>query len=339
MTKLQIVFGLTMSAWLLTGCNNEVDLLAPHQDIPVVYCILNQNDSVHYVRLEHSFAGAANAYEMAKEFDSIYYPEANVWLEEYKERELTNTITLNQTDTITRDSGVFHYASNQVYTARAQLNGQRSYKLIIDLPHMDTLIEAETRLVDKIRMIKPEFTKPTLAFSAYENYLEVEWVSAPYARIYFIQVRFNYLEVTGLDTARQEKIWDISHFVSEHAQGGKRMDTQISHQNFYKWINSQFSSPGKGIKRIATKKAIDILFTVGGEELYTYMDVTDPNTSIVTEKPVYTNISNGIGLFSARYEQEIKGKALTWASIDSLSYGIWTKGLGFVDSNDDYYIK
>ena len=89
MTKLQIVFGLTMSAWLLTGCNNEVDLLAPHQDIPVVYCILNQNDSVHYVRLEHSFAGAANAYEMAKEFDSIYYPEANVWLEEYKEREYT----------------------------------------------------------------------------------------------------------------------------------------------------------------------------------------------------------------------------------------------------------
>ncbi|MBT3244471.1 MAG: DUF4249 family protein [Bacteroidetes bacterium] len=323
----------------MPGCDNDIELLTPSREMPVVYCILNQNDSVHFVRLERSFAGHENAFVMARESDSIYYNHAEVYLEEWYDREYRSTIPFDLIDTIRRDSGIFAYHKNPIYAAKASLNGNSVYKLNIRIPDGDSLITAQTHLVDGIRIIKPEFTRPTIAFSAYNNYLNVEWMSAPYARIYFLQLRFNYLEVLGLDTITKSMTWNISHFVSEHAKGGKKMDTQILHENFYKWISAKFASPQKGIKRIATKKAIDLIFTVGGEELYTYMDVTNPNSSIVTERPVYTNISNGIGLLSARYEQEIKGKAMTYASIDSLSFGEITKGLGFVDSNDDYYIK
>ena len=37
------------------------------------------------------------------------------------------------------------------------------------------------------------------------------------------------------------------------------------------------------------------------EDLYTYMAVNEPFEGIVQERPVFTNINNGIGLFSCRY--------------------------------------
>ncbi|MCD6347557.1 MAG: DUF4249 family protein, partial [Bacteroidales bacterium] len=317
---------LTALTSLIPACSNDVDILAPSKDIPIVYCILNQNDSQHFVRIERSFAGAKNAYDMAQEHDSIYYTDAEVYIEEWNNNSLISSIPFSLNFNVQKDSGIFSYHSNPIFSAKATLNGSSDYKLNIKLPNTDNLITAQTHLVDSIRIIKPEFTRPTLAFSAYHNYLEVQWISSPFARIYFLQIRFNYLDVFGLDTIAKSKIWNISHFISDHAQGGEKMETKIIHEKFYQWVNSHFPLPDKGEKRIATKKAIDLLFTVGGEELFTYIDLTNPRTNTLTERPAYSNISNGIGLFSARYEQEIQGKALTYPSIDSLSYGQLTKG-------------
>ena len=49
--------------------------------------------------------------------------------------------------------------------------------------------------------------------------------------------------------------------------------------------------------------SIKLLFTVGSEDLQTYMSVNEPFEGIVQERPVFTNINNGIGLFSCRYNR------------------------------------
>ena len=323
--------------FFLSNCRNEVELLAPYQDIPIVYCILNQNDSIHYVRLEKAFAGPKNAFEMALEHDSIYYMQADMVLERWKDQEFISSMDVRVTDTVSKDSGIFAYHTNLMYTAKGQLNGDSEYRIKIHIPETGKDITASTRLVDGIRIIKPEFTRPSINFSAYNNYLEVEWISSPYARIYFLQFRFNYLEVLGRDTTKKEQIWSIAHFTSNHSNGGEKMETSVNHQRFYTWLSLKIPPPENGIRRIAEKKAFDIMFTVGGEELYTYMEVYDPDHNMMTERPVYSNISDGIGIFSARYQQEIKGKALTFPSIDSIAHGQFTDHLGFVDSTDDYY--
>lgn len=323
--------------FILAGCGNDVDIQAPYDDIPVVYCILNQNDSVHYVRLEKSFAGAMNAYDMASEADSIYYPEARVSIEKWKDDEFREEIEFMEIDTIPRDPGIFAYNTNRIFAARGELDGAAQYRLRVEIPGKEDTIKARTNLVDKIRIIKPPFTQPTLNFSQYTGNVRVEWVSAPYARVYFLQVRFNYFEVFQRDTTPISIVWRIAHYVSEHSEGGERMKADIHHEKFFRWLPSKIEPAGPGIKRIAHKEALDFVFTIGGEELYTFMQIYNPDNGINQEKPVYTNISGGIGLFSARFEQEIKGKALTFPSIDSLARGMFTKSLGFVDSRDDYY--
>ena len=315
-----------------------MNIQAPYRDIPVVYCILNQNDSAHYLRLEKSFAGEMNAFDMASEADSIYYPSAKVYMERWRDGEYKEDIHFTETDTIIRNTGIFANEPNRLFVNTEKLNGSSEYRLRVTIPGKEDTIKARTRLVDKIRIIKPQNTLPFLNFSQYEKDTRVEWFSTANARVYLLQVRFNYLEVLLNDTTPRELIWRIAHYVSSHNQGDENMKADIKNEGFYKWLSNKLEPPA-GVRRIAHKKAIDFVFTIGGEELYTFMQIYNPDQGIHQEKPVYTNISGGIGLFSARFEQELQGKALSFLSIDSLAHGIYTKNLGFVDSSDDYYGK
>ena len=61
---------------------------------------------------------------------------------------------------------------------------------------------------------------------------------------------------------------------------------------------------------------VDYIFSVASDDLNTYMDASGPSNSIVQERPSFSNIFNGIGLFSSRYIYEL----------DTLSLGPLTKG-------------
>jgi hypothetical protein len=47
---------------------------------------------------------------------------------------------------------------------------------------------------------------------------------------------------------------------------------------------------------------LDVIISVAAEELNTYMEVNEPSNSIVQDKPEYSNITNGIGIFSSRFK-------------------------------------
>jgi hypothetical protein len=51
------------------------------------------------------------------------------------------------------------------------------------------------------------------------------------------------------------------------------------------------------------------------------------------ERPVYTNMVNGIGVFSSMATQKVEGLVLASTTIDSIAYGVHTKDLMFLDHN------
>lgn len=311
--------------------------MAPYSDMPVVYCILNPKDSIHCLRLEKSFLGEDNAYEMAKKTDSVYYPEASVLLERWADGEMKEQVAMQRVLNPVRDSGVFINDPNYLYQTAAAIRGNSEYRLSIAIPSTGTEVSAITHTVNEFKVVKPESYKKNLAFSSYDNYQTVEWITAPFTRIYHLMIRFHYLEVTNSDTVNLTADWNIGQYVSQYGNGGELMNADILQRNFYKWLGNKLQKPSDNVQRLAEKKAIDFVFTVGGEELYTYMEIYREDSGILKEKPVFTNIVNGIGLFSSRYEQAVAGKSLSDHSIDSLAYGMYTKNLRFADSQNDYY--
>lgn len=321
----------------LASCRNDLVVMAPYKDIPVVYCLLNPKDSNQYVRLEKSFLGADNAYEMARQTDSIYYKGAVVFLERWTDGERMEQVVLERVTGPVRDQGVFTGDPNYLYQLSSPIRGNSEYRLNIKIPSTGAEISATTHTINDFKVIRPETFKKNLPFSSYDNYLTVEWITAPFTRIYSLLIRFHYLEITGEDTANLTADWDAGRYISGTDVGGELMSAEILQRNFYKWLGNKLDKPSPAVHRLANKKAIDLVFTVGGEELYTYMEIYKADGGLPREKPVFTNINNGIGLFSSRLEQAVIGKSLSDHSIDSLAYGIYTKGLRFADSQNPYY--
>lgn len=319
------------------SCRNDLDVMAPYKDIPVVYCVLNPKDSVNYLRLEKLFLGADNAYEMAKQTDSIYYPGASVFLERWADSTMKEQIAMERVISPVRDSGIFTNDPNYLYQSSSPIRTNSEYRLNISIPSTGAKITASTHTVNDFKVVRPEAYKKNLPFSSYDNYQTVEWITAPYSRIYHLMIRFHYLEVINADTVNLTADWNIGQYVSQNGSGGELMTADILQRNFYKWLGNKLLTPAHNVQRLADKKAIDFVFTVGGEELYTYMEIYKEDNGILKEKPVFTNITNGIGLFASRFEQSVTGKSLSEHSIDSLAYGIYTKDLRFADSQNDYY--
>ena len=75
---------------------------------------------------------------------------------------------------------------------------------------------------------------------------------------------------------------------------------------------------------------MDFIVTFGSEFLANYIEINQPNTNLLTTPPVYTNVQNGLGIFSSRSSSVRYNKELHPSALDSLRFGQYTGSLGFL---------
>jgi hypothetical protein len=96
---------------------------------------------------------------------------------------------------------------------------------------------------------------------------------------------------------------------------------------FYSFVGSRIDTNSK-VTRAA--RYCDYIFSVAASDMNTYMEVNEPSLSLVQERPPFTNILNGIGLFSSRFNK--RQNDTLWVSQitkDELKVNLNTKDLGF----------
>lgn len=340
------LYCLVIISFLFQSCSTDFEVNADWKDIPVVYCLLNQNDAVHYVKVGRAFLGPEDAYVMAQNPDSLYYDSVNVVLEEYVKSVLTDTIVLTKTTSIPKDSfnslnpleqPIFAYNKNILYKTSHPLKSNALYKLNISVPKSGKSVSASTALVNNF---KASVQYIQVGLSNYESPFELKWQSVPNAKLYELTIRFHYFERNKFtnDTTHYYLDWVQQSKTSPGNLGGEEIVLSISPISFYNFLASRLKT-NNDVIRVVTEKSLDFKFNVGGDDLYTYIEVNKPSNGLIQEKPAFTNIENGIGLFSARFNYDILGKVLSAKTVDSIADGIYTKHLNFVNSNSSYYVN
>lgn len=107
---------------------------------------------------------------------------------------------------------------------------------------------------------------------------------------------------TPTDTVYKYIDLRLSSVKSEKLTGGEDLSTTYRGVDFFSKLQSVIPVDND-ITRFIGK--MDFIISVGGDDLSIYMDLNKPSTSIIQERPVYTNISNGLGIFSCRYIKTI----------------------------------
>ncbi len=307
---------------LIGSCKTDVDINAHWKDITIVYGLLNQSDTAQYIRINKAFLGEGNALQMANIADSSLYDTAVI---QVKLIELNNGIArdsamLYPVTEIQKDSGMFYYPSQILYKTKFHLNSRYGYKLEIKNKKTGKIISAQTNLVEDFDVAKPSWSSKTISFiSPGLGSYKVEWTSAKNAKRYEVLIRFHYREKSehSSDTLNKYVDWNLGSIKSDDLLGGVQMYLPYEGTTFY--TNMEAAIQNKNFDPTAKRfiGKVEFIFYAAGNELNTYIEVNGPYSGILQEKPEYTNIENGIGIFSSRYYKS-KSFSLSTLSLDTL---------------------
>ena len=109
---------------VLNSCNEKVKLVGNFQETAVVYGLLDQADSLHYIKINRAFIGPGNALEIAQIPDSSYFNNVEAIISEYTNGTLTRSWLLIDTILDNKDpNGVFYAPEQKVYYFKTNPTG------------------------------------------------------------------------------------------------------------------------------------------------------------------------------------------------------------------------
>lgn len=308
----------------LSACETDVDINAPYEKIPVVYGLLDRGDSIHYVKITKTFAGQGNAYDFAKVPDSSYFETVEATIQQIENNSVVNTFTL--TDTILKNkdtSGVFYAPEQKVYYfIEPNLSADATYILKLNLDEGQIQTQAETKLIENVSIIQPTNNNPSMNFAKANSsetdeyfFTNVVFTLDDYAELYSLKLRFKYDEYySETNFQSKEIIWN---------QGEIDGDSKsLSGEEFYPFINERVSDDPNVVRRIF--RGIDLILDVGSDVLKTYIEVSEPASGVVQNLPDFTNIENGRGIFTSRFQSVRTNLMLNTNSIAELCEGQYT---------------
>jgi len=313
----------------ISSCETDFDVNANWQDVTIVYGLIDPNEEIQLVKINKAYLGEGDAIEMAAISDSTNYNPSDIRVTLYRIKE----ISFNQYDTLSsvilndtileKDDGLFSIDNNIIYTfskPESFYNTNSIYSLEIINLSSGHMVTSKTEIINNFSF---ESLNSSFQWGLYNDQLvdslmfrtkTIEWTKSNNGEIYQLDVLINYIE--NNDTI--SLIW--SQPLIEYSSGN--MTTKIKGNLFFDFLSSNLSN--NTAKQFLN---LDLVMTVGTNDLKTYINVNKPFSGIVQERPAFSNIDNGIGLFSSRYTyDQINGIEL---NNSTLNYIIDELELGF----------
>ena len=312
MKKIFLVFNFFVL--LFTSCETEFDVNADGDEIIVVYGLLDSSKDTQFVKINKAFLGEDDAMIMAQNSDITNFSTGDLKVIIYKlnNNVIIDSISLDDT-LLPKNDGIFSVDENIIYyfINNNFLTGGSNYYLSVTDINTENSVNSSTNLINNFSF--KNFNPTSFKFGFYNpnqpdslKFLSktMEWNKVPNGEIYQLDLRFNYSEEDSVDYNIMSVLWSQP---LEAFTGGVITST-IEGAKFFNFLAENINNKEGVVRRFLS---IDIIMTVGTPELNTYIKVNEPITGIVQHRPAYTNINDGIGLFSSRFTYEVNLVDLT----------------------------
>jgi len=328
MKKIYLI--LSVFAIVFTACETDFDVNAEWKETTVVFGLLDAAKDIQFIKINKAFLGEADAELMASFSDSVNYIPADLEVVLYKInfndtidfRVLKDTLIIKDSLDVNGDPGIFSIENNIIYYFDSPesdnfLSSNRTYYLEIKNIKTGNTVSSTTKIIKGFNFSAgiPNSGKLTFYVDVLGyRFPRFEWssVNSPNAEVFQFNLIFHYKE----NEVEKELLWTQTALESND-----NILILSGEDFFYKLANNLEEIDG-----IREFMSIDVEMTLGTQELKTYIAVNEPITGIVQERPQFTNINNGIGLFSSRYTKVYTGLSL---SADSEKYIIDNLDLNF----------
>jgi hypothetical protein len=329
----------------ITACETDFKTTADYQDITVVYGLLDSKDSMQYLKINKAFLSESNVLEYAMMEDSNSYPyPLDVWVEEWTPAgDSVKAFYFDTTTIYNKEPGQFYYPDQVVYRWQKPdkpykiqyiveglndtigieyfwMNDKDHYKLKIRNPKTNKVITAETNLVEDFVITKPSFATFIRFVPEPTGPKEFSWSKAVNGGKYEFELRFNYRELRFGESDTTDKYIVLASSSAIVEPGSSSISYYYWDDQFFSTCLAKipFSDPNEESQvKVRFTGKVDVIVSVAEEQYAFYLQVNEPSTGIIQEKPQYTNIDNGLGIFSSRVKK-IKSKRLHTETVSDL---------------------
>ncbi len=314
---------------LFAACKKDFKTIANWEEKMVVYSLVDIREAQQFIKINKAFLGDGNVMKYAENPDSnqYQYPLDVKLLELDENNNIVQTILFDTIHITNKEDGIFYNTDQIIYKSRPYprdtiivftegfqqdtiridtlwLNPSHKYKLDIKNPKTDYGVTSETIPVGFIRYKSPSYTQKFLTLENTEDHKKIiKWFPIDNRNIQEVKIYFHYLELIGADSVKK-KINLISERVSASSDYYYFYST-----NFFHSCETMIPYKDAGEEANVTKRfsrGIEIQILAGNESFYKYLVVNEPSSGLIQEKPIYSNINDGIGIFASRTKSSLQ---------------------------------
>ena len=338
-SMLRYAIGLVALLTVFSSCKTDIDLIGDFEEKAIVYGLLdplnnpsNGGDG-HLIRIQRGFTGEASAFELAQISDSSYFDYESTIVQMHSvtfsgfDTVIDDSWTLDTVNVQEKEDGVFFGPEQRLYHFEGNAEAELDYMLEINNTASGYRAFSVMKMMndDDYRWVKPNQNSTInnrhvgLNLKKTDgNYFDynVEFSTIDNASKYELWLKFFYREVTGIDTIQKELAWKVgtNNFEKTDGVGIQNGNFLISGEQVFSFIGSSLEPPEPGVTRLIGKyyntqsgqgnkvgpSTFELVMYAAGNDYTDYLDVTGSDNSGLTEVPTYTNVTNGLGVFSCR---------------------------------------
>jgi hypothetical protein len=331
---------LVLSAlFILNSCSTDLDVNADYKETPIIFALINQNDSINYVRLQRSFSNEnSSALEIARNFDSLFYDTTRVKLSLIEVRGAGDgTIDSTEVDVLVPEyntnkaDGIFGPTNGAQYVYKTDFANWRTdgSQYIFKFENFETKLvaTAKTDVVECASISNPvSYRCDEIAFgNALNRNIDYNFNLKQNSEVSFF-------EFQGPKNAAYFSCEAEVEFIQEYEEDSRQNDTintgnisrwqmltlDLDENNLRKYGESELLSVGRKNLGNYLQRVIDVsnddsegvlkrsllnirfYFYYYNASYENYLEVNGNFNPLSQTKPLYTNVVNGLGLVASR---------------------------------------
>ena len=375
------IFSLLVISLLFSSCETEVDLNAPYQNTTVIFGLLDPDSNgdnvisvqdTQWIKINKTFLGEGDNNNYAAIRDSSEYSDDDfvkkvveriVDGDVVEEYELVSTTVTNR-----QMNGIFYGPEQTMYyfiPPSQGLNQNSEYRLVLQFTD-GREVTASTQVVsyNSFSWLTPQqnatFILASISTNGGFNYtseVAIRWNAATNANVYDARLRFHFTELVyenddwsdTPDTTKKFLDFNLGSISDDEITSGQLLKITFDGRAFFSFLQNNLVADQRIRRIIGTydtqqqrTECFDVMLTMGNNDLKSYIEVNSPSTGVVQERPIYTNVNNGIGLFASRGTRNLISLPLiafdnnsqpNAGNLAALVQSEYTSALNFCDPN------
>ncbi len=318
---------------VISSCDEDLQLIGQYGSKPIIYCLLNPDDSIHYMRISESFIISDNPNDYNIPSDSlILHDDFYAYVEEEKPGRIGDITYFELPIHTARDSGYFPQEGMVTLAIKLKLNPGETYSLYVNLPDYPKILSGSTTIIRSVEILDPSPLPGRETTILQRQGYHLRWTSTAKFAVYQPLIRLNYLEGDSVFLATKSlELPRPLVFVNDESQ---IVASYINGPSFYKQILKSLVPPPEDYRRKVI--SFDVELFAGGEELALMTQLDAKLYQSFYGLNDFSNIDGAIGVFSSITSTASYNNRFSDFTIDYLASSDSTSSLGFLKHDQDF---